>query len=35
MSAASSVMDNLSPHKSELTLSLIEQAGAQILFLPA
>jgi transposase len=29
------VMDNLSPHKSELTLSLITQAGAQILFLPA
>jgi transposase len=29
------VMDNLSPHKSELTLSLIEQAGAEVLFLPA
>jgi transposase len=29
------IMDNLSPHKNELTLSLIEQAGAQILFLPA
>ena len=29
------VMDNLSPHKSEPTLSLIAQAGAQILFLPA
>jgi len=29
------VMDNLSPHKSELTLSLITQAGARILFLPA
>lgn len=29
------VMDNLSPHKNELTLSLITQAGAQILFLPA
>jgi transposase len=29
------VMDNLSPHKSEPTLSLIRQAGAEILFLPA
>jgi 6-phosphogluconate dehydrogenase (decarboxylating) len=29
------IMDNLSPHKSELTLSLIEQAGAEVLFLPA
>jgi transposase len=29
------IMDNLSPHKSEPTLSLIVQAGAQILFLPA
>jgi len=29
------IMDNLSPHKSELTLSLLEQAGVQILFLPA
>lgn len=29
------VMDNLSPHKSEPTLSLIRQAGARILFLPA
>jgi transposase len=29
------VMDNLSPHKSEPTLSLITQAGAEILFLPA
>ena len=28
------VMDNLSPHKSELTLELIAQAGAQVLFLP-
>ena len=28
-------MDNLSPHKSQLTLSLIAQAGAQVLFLPA
>jgi len=29
------IMDNLSPHKSEPTLSLITEAGAQILFLPA
>ncbi len=29
------VMDNLSPHKSDLTLALISQAGAQVLFLPA
>lgn len=29
------IMDNLSPHKSELTLSLLAQAGAQALFLPA
>jgi transposase len=29
------VMDNLSPHKDELTLSLIRQAGADVLFLPA
>ena len=29
------VMDNLSPHKSEPTLSLLTQAGAEILFLPA
>jgi transposase len=29
------IMDNLSPHKSELTLSLIRQAGAEVLFLPA
>lgn len=29
------VMDNLSPHKSDLTLSLIVEAGAQVLFLPA
>jgi transposase len=29
------IMDNLSPHKSEPTLSLITDAGAQILFLPA
>ena len=29
------VMDNLSPHKSEPTLALVAQAGAQVLFLPA
>jgi transposase len=29
------VMDNLSPHKSDPTLRLILQAGAQALFLPA
>lgn len=29
------VMDNLSPHKSDPTLALIEQAGARVLFLPA
>jgi transposase len=29
------VMDNLSPHKSDQTLSLIEQRGAQVQFLPA
>ena len=29
------IMDNLSPHKSESTLALITQAGAQSLFLPA
>ena len=29
------VMDNLSPHKNEQTLELIEQAGASALFLPA
>ena len=28
------VMDNLSPHKSEPTLSLIAQTGAEVLFLP-
>ena len=28
-------MDNLSPHKSDPTLALITQAGAQVLFLPA
>ena len=29
------VMDNLSPHKSDPTLALITQVGAQVLFLPA
>jgi transposase len=29
------VMDNLTPHKNPQTLALIEQAGAQALFLPA
>jgi transposase len=29
------VMDNLSPHKSDRTLALITNAGAQVLFLPA
>jgi len=29
------IMDNLTPHKSEATLGLIAQAGAQVLFLPA
>ena len=29
------IMDNLSPHKSEPTFSLIEQAGAEVLLLPA
>jgi len=29
------VMDNLSPHKSDPTLALIAQAGAQVRFLPA
>ena len=28
------ILDNLSPHKSELTLALITQAGTQVLFLP-
>lgn len=28
------IMDNLSPHKSELTLALIAEAGAEVLFLP-
>ena len=29
------IMDNLCPHKNALTLLLIEQAGAEVLFLPA
>jgi transposase len=29
------VMDNLSPHKSDPTMALIAQAGAEVLFLPA
>jgi len=29
------VMDNLSPHKSDPTLTLITRAGARVLFLPA
>lgn len=29
------VMDNLSPHKSDSTLALIRQAGAEVHFLPA
>lgn len=29
------IMDNLSPHKSEPTLSLIRDVGAEVLFLPA
>src|SRR5271163_2281064 len=29
------VMDNLAPHKSQPTLALIAQAGAEVLFLPA
>ena len=29
------VMDNLSPHKSDPTLALITQVGAEVLFLPA
>lgn len=28
------IMDNLSPHKSQLTLSLIAQTGAEVRFLP-
>ncbi len=29
------VMDNLSPHKQDATLALIEQIGAHVAFLPA
>jgi transposase len=29
------IMDNLSPHKNDLTLELIAQAGASVAFLPA
>jgi transposase len=29
------ILDNLSPHKNDLTLGLIEQAGATVCFLPA
>ena len=29
------IMDNLSPHKNDLTLDLIEQVGASVAFLPA
>lgn len=29
------IMDNLAPHKSDPTLALITQAGAEVLFLPA
>jgi len=29
------ILDNLSPHKSQLTLELIRQAGADVRFLPA
>ena len=29
------IMDNLSPHKNDLTLGLIEQVGARVAFLPA
>jgi transposase len=29
------IMDNLSPHKSDPTLALITQVGAEVLFLPA
>jgi transposase len=29
------IMDNLSPHKSDPTLGLIKERGAQVLFLPA
>lgn len=29
------IMDNLAPHKSDPTLALVAQAGAEVLFLPA
>jgi len=29
------IMDNLPPHKNDLTLSLLTEVGAQVLFLPA
>lgn len=29
------IMDNLAPHKNDLTLECIRQAGAEVLFLPA
>jgi transposase len=29
------IMDNLSPHKSDLTIDLMKAAGAEVLFLPA
>jgi transposase len=29
------IMDNLSPHKDDLSLCLIKQAGAEVVFLPA
>lgn len=29
------IMDNLSPHKSDGTIQLIKEAGAEVLFLPA
>jgi len=29
------IMDNLSPHKSDSTLRLIEEKGARVIFLPA
>jgi transposase len=29
------IMDNLSPHKNAETITLIEQVGAQVMFLPA
>lgn len=29
------VMDNLAPHKNDLTLALLQEVGAEVLFLPA